>query len=69
MKNLNFSKIIALLSFLIITSISMSQVKSIDFIDPAIGGVGHLLQPCRPTVQLPNQMVNKLTIYGSVMIS
>ncbi len=27
------------------------------FIDMDIGGVGHLLQPTRPTVQLPNQMV------------
>ncbi|MCG8311556.1 MAG: GH92 family glycosyl hydrolase [Cytophagales bacterium] len=28
-----------------------------SYIDIDIGGVGHLLQPTRPTVQLPNQMV------------
>ncbi len=28
-----------------------------DDIDPTIGNVGHLLQPTRPTVQLPNQMM------------
>ncbi|MCK5104615.1 MAG: GH92 family glycosyl hydrolase, partial [Cyclobacteriaceae bacterium] len=28
-----------------------------DYIDMDIGGVGHLLKPTRPTVQLPNQMV------------
>ena len=28
-----------------------------DYIDPDIGGVGHLLQPTRPTVHIPNQMV------------
>ncbi|MBP5619050.1 MAG: hypothetical protein J6X23_01200, partial [Bacteroidaceae bacterium] len=29
----------------------------LDYVDPTIGGVGILLQPCRPTVHLPNQMV------------
>jgi len=34
------------------------EVKSnIHYVDPHIGGVGHLLQPTRPTVQLPNQMI------------
>jgi len=27
------------------------------YVDPSIGGVGHILQPTRPTVQLPNQMI------------
>ncbi|NOY37340.1 MAG: glycoside hydrolase family 92 protein [Chlorobi bacterium] len=27
------------------------------YIDPDIGGVGHLLQPTRPTVSLPNRMI------------
>lgn len=57
MKNLILAKMIVLILFLSITSIAVSQVKSVDYIDPTIGGVGHLLQPCRPTVQLPNQMV------------
>jgi predicted alpha-1,2-mannosidase len=28
-----------------------------DYIDPTIGNVGQLLEPTRPTVQLPNQMI------------
>lgn len=30
---------------------------SIDLIDPTIGNVGQLLEPTRPTVQLPNQLI------------
>ncbi len=29
----------------------------VGFVDPTIGNVSHLLQPTRPTVQLPNQMI------------
>jgi predicted alpha-1,2-mannosidase len=31
------------------------QLDNLQFVDPTIGNVGHLLQPTRPTVQLPNQ--------------
>ncbi len=31
--------------------------SNLSHVDPHIGGVGHLLQPTRPNVQLPNQMV------------
>lgn len=31
--------------------------NNVDFVDPDIGGVGLLLQPTRPAVQLPNQMI------------
>ncbi|HEX2536214.1 MAG TPA: GH92 family glycosyl hydrolase [Chitinophagaceae bacterium] len=31
--------------------------SNIRFVDPTIGNVGHLLQPTRPTVHLPNQMM------------
>lgn len=30
---------------------------NLKYVDPQIGNVGHLLQPTRPTVQLPNQMI------------
>ncbi|SHF23590.1 alpha-1,2-mannosidase, putative [Mariniphaga anaerophila] len=33
------------------------QVSIVDYVDPHIGTVGHLLQPTRPNVQLPNQMI------------
>ncbi|MBT6765352.1 MAG: glycoside hydrolase family 92 protein, partial [Prolixibacteraceae bacterium] len=46
--------------FLIAVVISCNSKKDFDptaFVDPNIGGVGHILQPTRPTVQLPNQMI------------
>ncbi len=30
---------------------------NLKYVDPQIGNVGHLLQPTRPTAQLPNQMI------------
>lgn len=30
---------------------------NLKYVDPRIGNVGHLLQPTRPTIQLPNQMI------------
>lgn len=33
------------------------SVAPLDYVDPYIGGVGVLLQPTRPTVQIPNRMV------------
>lgn len=43
----------------IVFSCTDQQQKTgpLTFVDPNIGGVGHILQPTRPTVQLPNQMV------------
>ena len=34
-----------------------SAQESLSFVDPNIGGVGLILEPTRPTVQLPNQMI------------
>ena len=36
---------------------SNSQKSVVDYVDPTIGGVGVILQPTRPTVQIPNSMV------------
>jgi len=36
---------------------SKVSVSNIDYIDPTIGNVGQLLEPTRPTVQLPNQLI------------
>ncbi|MDR1408372.1 MAG: glycoside hydrolase family 92 protein [Tannerella sp.] len=33
------------------------QPQPVDYVDPTIGGVGILLQPTRPTVHLPHQMI------------
>ena len=43
---------------LLLTGCNPHETKSnLSYVDPHIGGVGHLLQPTRPNVQLPNQMV------------
>lgn len=34
-----------------------ASVSNINYVDPHIGGMGHLLHPTRPNVQLPNQMI------------
>jgi len=43
------------------TSISKKNAESVntdlDYIDPTIGNVGQLLEPTRPTVSLPNQLI------------
>ena len=31
--------------------------RNLDYVDPTIGNAGHLLQPTRPLVHLPNQMI------------
>ncbi len=33
------------------------NLSNLDYVDPYIGNVGILLQPTRPTVQMPNQMI------------
>ncbi|MEA3477337.1 MAG: GH92 family glycosyl hydrolase, partial [Bacteroidota bacterium] len=45
-------------AFLLASCTPRPETRSnLSYVDPHIGGVGHLLQPTRPTVQLPNQMV------------
>lgn len=34
-----------------------SKKTNLDYVDPYIGGMGHLLHPTRPNIQLPNQMI------------
>ncbi len=34
-----------------------TKKTNLDYVDPYIGGMGHLLHPTRPNVQLPNQMI------------
>ncbi len=45
--------------FILLNACQKSDKKSslVDFVDPTIGNVGILLQPTRPTSQLPNQMI------------
>ena len=39
------------------TSAATIKKSNLNYIDPTIGNVGRLLEPTRPTVQLPNQMI------------
>lgn len=52
--------------FIILIFVSVSckqeQASNTKYVDMDIGGVGHLLKPTRPTVQLPNQMVRMYPI-------
>src|ERR1700728_2196911 len=34
-----------------------SEYSNLKYVDPTIGNIGALLQPTRPTVQLPHQMI------------
>lgn len=49
--------LIVLTAFFAGCSQNEKSVSVVDYVDPYIGNVGHLLQPTRPTVQLPNQVI------------
>jgi hypothetical protein len=40
---------------------------NLKYIDPRIGTVGQLLEPTRPTVQLPNQMIRMAPIRANYL--
>ena len=42
---------------LLLIGFSTRAQSNLDYVDPTIGNVGALLQPTRPTVQLPHQMI------------
>lgn len=44
-----------------------SESGSLNYIDPRIGNVGQLLEPTRPTVQLPNQMIRMAPIRANYL--
>ncbi|WP_240613016.1 GH92 family glycosyl hydrolase [Chitinophaga parva] len=48
---------LAVLSTTANDSIPNTRKKNLDYVDPTIGNVGALLEPTRPTVQLPNQVI------------
>ena len=50
-------KLLVLAIFLCETLAALSQKSNIDYIDPTIGNVGQLLEPTRPLVHLPNQVI------------
>ncbi len=48
---------VSLFTLIFLTNCKNQANKNLNHIDPDIGGVGILLQPTRPTVQVPNQLV------------
>jgi predicted alpha-1,2-mannosidase len=38
-------------------SLPPAERSNLDYVDPTIGNVGQLLEPTRPTIQLPNQVI------------
>ncbi|MCC5928342.1 MAG: GH92 family glycosyl hydrolase [Cyclobacteriaceae bacterium] len=66
MKNSNFLNRIILffgsVSILLSCQKAEKQTSFLEYIDPNIGTVSQLLQPTRPTVHLPNQMVRMFPI-------
>ncbi|PTT01254.1 alpha-mannosidase [Pedobacter sp. HMWF019] len=56
-------KLVLCIPLLWIQTGTIAQTKSYEgtgnlkYVDPLIGNVGHLLEPTRPTIQLPNQMI------------
>src|SRR3954466_12957947 len=42
---------------LICNLFSLGQTGNVRYVDPTIGGVGQLLEPTRPTAQLPNSVI------------
>lgn len=58
-----------LLLSLSVSAISIAQNTSgnLKYIDPKIGNVGQLLEPTRPTIQLPNQMIRMAPIRANYL--
>src|ERR1700712_3184424 len=60
---MNFTRLIrrvVLSALCVITAINaqaQADTSNLQYIDPRIGNVGQLLEPTRPTMHLPNQMV------------
>src|SRR5690554_864728 len=49
---------LSFLLYLLVSCQSTPTKKSnLEYVDPTIGNVGHLLQPTRPLIHLPNQMI------------
>ena len=46
---------------------AVNSSENLKYIDPRIGSVGQLLEPTRPTVQLPNQMIRMAPIRANYL--
>jgi predicted alpha-1,2-mannosidase len=56
-KGIQIASVILLILFVTSCNPKEKSKNGLSYVDPRIGGVGLLLQPTRPTVQVPNQMI------------
>ena len=56
-KPVKMKKLLSALIILLAVAACNSRPSGLECVDTTIGGVGVLLQPTRPTVQLPNQLI------------
>src|ERR1700761_4287390 len=49
--------LVFLVMLLTVGARAQDTANPVSYIDPTIGNVGQLLEPTRPTVQLPNQLI------------
>lgn len=62
-------KIITVLLIILTGSFLYGQTPKelVDYVDPNIGGIGHMLQPTLPVVQLPNCMIRIAPSKGTAL--
>ncbi|MCC8426312.1 GH92 family glycosyl hydrolase [Mucilaginibacter sp. UR6-11] len=53
----NFNVVFACLLLINCSLIAQQKKSNLVYVDQAIGGVGLILEPTRPTIQLPNQLI------------
>lgn len=58
----NAISILIVLSLLTINGSAQDKSKVLSYLHPEIGGVGQMLEPTRPTMQLPNEMMRMTPI-------
>ena len=51
------SPLTLLILFFLLTSCSDTGIEPVDYVNPYIGNISHLLVPTYPTVHIPNSMV------------
>ena len=57
MKNFKSVRLLVSLLFLSSLSASAAATEPVDYVNPYIGSISHMLVPCFPTIQLPNSLM------------
>lgn len=50
-------KLLTALLILPVAAVAASRTEPVDYVNPYIGSISHLLVPCFPTIQLPNSLM------------